>query len=404
MMTRMIPQENRAIFVVALGFWTAAATVGALRVILPVHFASIGMAVAEIGVLFAWMKVAELIAPLGAGVVVNRFGSRRTFIGSLGLHSLMSFLYLVTPAVTVYLERFVRGLLSMQLQSAVYVKHFSRKEDQRFHINMMLGLRDAAKGIGMLLGGVLLVILPFDYAVAVFGLVTAVAMGVALRALPEFKEETQLPIRKIWSSVEGRIKTIGLARGLLHGAWDAWGIVILPVILITVYGLSPAWVGAVIAGEHIFHGLCATFLSKYVGVTWDPRRALVIGGLLLMVVCLVMAGSLPLYLFVLMVLLYQALNSLCVVYYHQLKIGFASGKKASLDLAAYTTLSSAMKPVAVFLSGILANAMGFAWAFYLAALFVLLSVLTCLAIPKPAASPASEQVPLTEVPLADRRS
>lgn len=398
----MIAPESRTVLVVALGFWTAAATVGALRVILPVHFASIGMAVAEIGILFAWMKVAELIAPLGAGVVVNRFGSRRTFIGSLGLHTLMSFLYVLTPAITVYLERFVRGLLSMQLQSAVYVKHFSRQQDQRFHINMMLGLRDAAKGIGMLMGGVLLVVLPFDYAVAAFGLLTAGAMAVALRALPEFKEESRVPVRKIWGAVEGRIKTIGLARGFLHGAWDAWGIVILPVILITVYGLSPVWVGAIIAGEHIFHGVCATFLSKYVGVTWDPRRALVVSGLLLTVVCLVMAAALPLYLFVLMVLVYQALNSLCVVYYHQLKIGFASGKKASLDLAAYTTLSSAVKPVAVFLSGIVATTLGIPWAFYLAALFVLLSVLTCLAIPKSeSSSEVGTHIPRTEVSLAD---
>ena len=63
-------------------------------------------------------------------------------------------------------------------------------------------------------------------------------------------------------------------------------------------------------------------------------------------------------------------------------LDFASEEKTSLDLATYTTLTNIFKPVGVFASGLLAESLGFSWAFYFAALLTLFSALTCLALPK----------------------
>ena len=125
-------RRNRTIAVVALGFWSVALTLGALKVILPVYFASVGVAVYKIALFFAFFKFSGIMANLATGVVVNRWGYRPSFIGSLGLHSLISCLYLFAPAlVVIYLERFVRGIIGMPLMSSVYVKHFSVEERQR---------------------------------------------------------------------------------------------------------------------------------------------------------------------------------------------------------------------------------------------------------------------------------
>lgn len=376
--------HKQTIAAVALGLWSAALTIGALRVVLPVYFNSVGVSISKIALLFFLFKLSEIFAPLGVGLTVNRLGYRGVFIGGLAVHSVISCLYLFKGTFAlVYLERFARGLIDLPLMSSVYIKHFSLKEDQRFHINMVLGGRDAAKGIGMFLGGILIAFLPAELSILIFGLLTSSATAMAFACLPDLKEEVKTPILKVWGTVDRKIKTLGLARGLLHGAWDAWGIAILPVYLTVVFGLSPALVGAVMMGEHIFHGLSVTLLSRWVNFAWDSRRVLVGCSFLLLPVCFALALPMSVYLFLLLVFLYQFFNSACVVYYNHLKLEFATEEKTSIDLATYSTLSSAFKPIAVFVSGVLAEAMGFHSVFYFSSLLVVLSGLTCLTLPKP---------------------
>jgi hypothetical protein len=380
-----VRSHKRAIAVVALGFWSASLTLGALRVILPVYFASIGVSISKIALLFFFFKLAEVVAPVGMGLTVNRLGYRWGFLGVLGLHSLLSFLYLLKPAFAlIYLERFMRGVLGMQVVSSVYVKHFCQADQQRFYINMIDGLKDAAKGIGMFAGGALVAVLAFEHSILVFGVLTAMATVVALFYLPDLKEESRTPMLKMWGAVDRKIKTLGVARGLLHGAMDGWGVAVLPVYLTVFFGLSPTLVGAVMMGEYVFHGISVALLSRFGHAAWDSRRALVGWSLLLLPVCLALGIPMPFYFFLPLIFLYQFFNGGCMVYYNHLKLQFATDEKTSIDLAAYATLTNVFKPFAVFVSGILADAMGLQWAFYFSSLLVLLSGLTCLALPKAA--------------------
>ncbi|MBI2985815.1 MAG: MFS transporter [Deltaproteobacteria bacterium] len=378
-------RHKRTIAVVALGLWSASLTIGALRVILPVYFVSVGVSISKIAFLFFFNTLAQILAPIVVGLAINRLGYRRCLLGSLGLHSLISFLYIFDPAfVLIYLERFVRGLINMPLMSEVYVKHFSPKESQPHHINMILGLRDVAKGIGMFVGGALIAFLPFKYSIVVFGLLTTVAAGMALLYLPDLREEARTPILKIWGGVDAKIKTLGLSRGFLQGAEDAWASAILPVYLTVVFGLSPTLVGAVMMAGLIFYGVNVGFLSRRLITGRDPRKALVTSGLLLLPVCLSLSLPTSVYFFLLLICLYQLLNSACAVYQNHLKLEFATKDQTSIDLAAFKTLSNVFKPIAVFVAGILADTMGFSWVFYFASLLILFSALTCVALPKAA--------------------
>ncbi|MBI4525238.1 MAG: MFS transporter [Deltaproteobacteria bacterium] len=377
--------SKSAIVVVALGFWSVALTLGAMRVILPVYFASVGLSVSKIALLFVLLKAAEIFGPMAEGLVINRLGYRRSFIGALGLHSLITCLYIFKPTLAVVnLERFMRGLLPLPLMSSVYVKHFSLKETQRFHINMLKGIYDVARGIGMFLGGVLIAVLPLDYSITILGFFTAGATVVGLRYLPDLKEKIKTPILKIWGSVDRKIKCLGLARGLLNGASDAWGIVILPVYLTVVFGLSPAVVGTIMMTGLVLHGISATLISKYVRDDWEPEKRLIVCGLLLLPVCLAMAVPMPLYLFLVFVFLYQLFLAANVVYYNQLKLEFSTAEQTSIDLGAYKTISSSITPITIWVSGILADALGFSWPFYLSSVLVLLSVCVLVGVVKAA--------------------
>ncbi|HXK27362.1 MAG TPA: MFS transporter [Candidatus Binatia bacterium] len=376
------------IAMVALGYWSAALTNGALRVIVPVYYASVGVSLSKIAFLFFLFKFAEIFAPLGIGVMLNRWGYKRTFITGLTIHSLISSFYMVPSFVLVYMERFIRGLLYMADISAVYVKHFSVKEKQRFLINMILGLKEASKGVGMIGGGLLIVVMTIENTLLVFAVFTAISALVAVRYLPDLQEQVKLPVHKIWGAVDKKIKTLGLGFGLLNGALDAWGVVILPIYLTKVLGVAPAFVGTVMMAEYIFQGLIVTFFSKYLNLRWEPRRLLVLGGLLLVPVSLALSLATTLYPFLALVFIYMFFFSAAMVYYNHLMLDFASEEKTSLDLATYTTLSNIFKPIGVFASGLLAESMGFSWAYYFAALLTLFSALTCLALPRSATEQA----------------
>jgi len=382
-----IPLENhkRTIAVVALGLWSASSTIGALRVILPVYFASAGVSISKIAFLFFFDALAQIVAPIVNGMVINRLGYRRCLLGSLGIHSLISFMYVFDPAfVLIYVERFVRGLIEMPLLSEVYIKHFSPKESQPHHINMILGLRDVAKGTGMFVGGALIAFLPFKYSIVVFGLLTTVATVIALLYLPDLREEARTPVLKMWGIVGAKMKTLGLSRGFLQGAEDAWASAILPVYLTVVFGLSPTLVGTVMMLGLIFYGANVGFLSRWLIIGWDPRKALVISGLLLLPVCFSLSLPTSVYVFFLLICLYQLLNGACAVYQNHLKLEFATKENTSIDLAVFKTLSNVFKPIAVFVAGVLAETVGFSWVFYFSSLLVFLSALTSHALPESA--------------------
>ena len=372
------------ISIVALGYWSAALTNGALRVVVPIYFAAKGVSISKIAFLFFLFKVAEIFAPAGIGIMLNRWGYKRTFITGLAIHSVISFLYLVPNFFFLYLERFVRGLLYMADMSAVYVKHFSAKEKQRFMINMMLGLKEAAKGVGMIGGGLLIAFLTIENTLLIFAGVTAVSALVALRYLPDLHEHVKVPVLRIWGTVDKKIKTLGLGFGLLNGSLDAWGVVVLPVYLTQILGVTSTFVGVVMMAEYIFQGLIVTFFSRYINLRWEPRKLLMVGGLLLVPVALALSVAATLIPFLTLVFVYMFLFSGAIVYYNHLMIEFASNEKTSLDLATYTTLSNVFKPIGVFVSGLLVESLGFSWAYYLSALLVLSSALTCMTLPKAA--------------------
>ncbi len=383
------------IAIVALGYWSAALTNGALRVVVPVYFASIGMSISKIAFLFFLFKFAEIFAPAGIGVMLNRLGYKRTFIAGLAVHSLISSLYLAHSFVLIYMERFMRGLLYMADMSAVYVKHFSPKQNQRFLINMILGLKEASKGLGMIGGGLLIAVLTIENTLLVFAVFTAISALVAVLYLPDLKEQVKLPVLKIWGAVDKKLKTLGLGFGLLNGALDAWGVIVLPVYLTKVLGVAPAFVGTVMMAEYIFQGLIVTFFSKYVNLRWEPRRLLVLGGLLLIPVSLALSLATTLYPLLVLIFVYMFFFSASMVYYNHLMLEFASEEKTSLDLATYTTLTNIFKPIGVFVSGLLVESMGFSWAYYFASLLTLFSALTCLALPKATTQITAEMVGLT---------
>ena len=165
-----------------------------------------GMSISKIAFLFFLFKFAEIFAPMGIGVMLNRWGYKRTFISGLAVHSVVSAFYLTPSFILIYLERFVRGNLYMADMSSVYVKHFSPKENQRFLINMMLGLKEASKGVGMIGGGVLIAVLTLENTLLSLPCLPLSLLLSPWRYLPDLREQIKLPVLKIWGTADKRSK------------------------------------------------------------------------------------------------------------------------------------------------------------------------------------------------------
>jgi predicted MFS family arabinose efflux permease len=375
-------EKNRVLAVVASGLWSVSLTIGALRVILPVYFTSVGVSIPKIAFLFFLDTVGQILAAIVIGMLINRFGYRRCLLGGVCIHSFLSYLYLFEPVMAViFVERFARGVVTMPLMTEVYVKHFSPERRQQHDINRVLGLGDVSKAGGMFIGGLLIAAVPFKYSVLVFALLTTISAIMVLIYLPDLREETKLPVRRAWGAVDGKIKTLGLSRGFLQGGEDAWASAILPIYLTTVFGLNPTVVGTIMMAGLMFYGANVSVLSRWLARTQDRRKTLVMIGVSLVPVCLTLSLANSAIALVMLICLYQFLNGACAVYQNQLKLEFASKEQTSIDLAAFKTLSNIVKPLAVFVAGILAETFGFSWVFYFATLLLLISALIPLALP-----------------------
>ena len=64
--------HKRTIAVVALSLWSASLTIGALKVILPVYFASAGVSISKIAFLFFFDTLGQILAPIVVGLAINR--------------------------------------------------------------------------------------------------------------------------------------------------------------------------------------------------------------------------------------------------------------------------------------------------------------------------------------------
>ncbi|MBI3076042.1 MAG: MFS transporter [Deltaproteobacteria bacterium] len=373
--------HSRVITTVALGFWSVAITLGALRVILPVYFASLGVSVTKIALFFVAYKASEVIANGVTGLAVNRLGYRRSYVGGLLAHTILSLSYILTPPLwAIYFIRLGRGMIGMNLLTSVYVRHFSPRESRRFHINLILGVKEAGKGVGMAIGGVLLALLSFKLSLVALGLFTAVETLLAFRYLPEVRERERVAVRRLWQTVPWEVKVLATARGFVYSARDCWAAAIAPVVLVRVFDLSASAVGFFMMVGLLALGGSQTLFARYLGRGWSSRTSLVVCGLAIAPVPLLMGHAPALGVFAVGYLLYYVMDGLWTSYHNHFMIEQASLEKTSIDLGAYKVIANVVPPFAVMVSGMAADAYGLAAAFYVAAGFALLGAVTPLAL------------------------
>lgn len=241
--------------IVTANYWAFTLTDGALRMLVVFHFHALGYSTLEIAFLFLFYEFFGIITNLYGGWLGARFGLRLT-LWSGTLMQVAALLMLIPVAdswpkwwsvayvmVAQAISGIAKDLNKMSAKSAIKTvvpetpDDHSQGERQLFKwVAILTGSKNALKGVGFFLGGLLLTSIGFNAAVAAMaaGLFVAFLLTLVLPGdIGRMKDKPKFTA--LFSKSRG-INVLSLARYFLFGARDVWFVVALPVFLQTALG------------------------------------------------------------------------------------------------------------------------------------------------------------------------
>jgi hypothetical protein len=241
--------------VVTANYWCFTLTDGALRMLVVFHFRELGYSTLEIAFLFLFYEFFGIITNLYGGWLGARFGLRVTLWAGT-LMQVAALLMLVPVAdswpkwwsvayvmVAQALSGIAKDLNKMSAKSAIKSvvpetpEDYSKGETQLFQwVAILTGSKNALKGVGFFLGGLLLTTIGFNAAVGAMAAGLFLAFLLTLVLPGDIGRMKQKPAFTALFSKSRGINVISLARFFLFGARDVWFVVALPVFLQTTLG------------------------------------------------------------------------------------------------------------------------------------------------------------------------
>lgn len=236
------PKGLSAYIAVTAAYWAFMLTDGALRMLVLLHFHTLGFTPVQLAYLFVLYEVAGMVTNLAAGWIAARFGLTSTLYAGLGIQVMaLLALTLLDPnwaiGASVAFVMLVQGasgvakdLAKMSSKSAVKILAPVEGDGLFRWVALLTGSKNAVKGLGFLLGAALLA--TFGFKAAVFGMaavlfVILVAVLIAMPAgLPKGRKGAKFS--EVFSK-SANVNWLSLARVFLFGARDVWFVVGIPI-------------------------------------------------------------------------------------------------------------------------------------------------------------------------------
>ena len=236
------PEGLSAYIAVTAAYWAFMLTDGALRMLVLLHFHTLGFSPVQLAYLFVLYEIAGVITNLCAGWIAARFGLTSTLYAGLGLQVLallalaqldpgwaigtsVAFVMLVQGASGV-----AKDLAKMSSKSSVKLLAPSQDGALFRWVAILTGSKNMVKGAGFLLGAVLLATLGFVWAVLGMAAILAAILLAVLIAmppgLPKGRKDTKFS--EVFSK-SPNVNWLSAARVFLFGARDVWFVVGIPI-------------------------------------------------------------------------------------------------------------------------------------------------------------------------------
>lgn len=302
--------DKRSYALVTAAYWGFTLTDGALRMMVLLHFHQLGYTPVNLAFLFLLYEFCGILTNLFGGWIGSRLGLRVTLFSGLAIQvaalTMLSFLQPTWAAgfsiayvmVSQALSGIAKDLTKMSSKSAVklIVKDDDEADSQSSlfkWVAILTGSKNALKGLGFLLGGVLLEWLGFAPSLWVMAGALAVVLfgSVVMLKADMGKSKAKVRFSQLFSKSR-EIKMLSYARFFLFGARDVWFVVGLPIFLASQLNWSFAGVGGFLAAWVIGYGFVQAATPRFVnrqGGAAAGARAAQIWGFALFIVSAAMA-------------------------------------------------------------------------------------------------------------------
>lgn len=265
------PEGLSAYIAVTAAYWAFMLTDGALRMLVLLHFHTLGFSPVQLAYLFVLYEIAGMVTNLCAGWIAARFGLTSTLYAGLGIQVLaLLALTQLDPnwaiGVSVAYVMVVQGasgvakdLAKMSSKSAVKLLAPTENGGLFRWVALLTGSKNAVKGFGFLLGAGLLATLGFVWAVLGMAAILAIILLVVLFSMPPGlpKGRKGAKFSEVLSK-SSNVNWLSAARVFLFGARDVWFVVGIPIYFYAVLSDGSE------AGNRATFFMIGTFMAVWV--------------------------------------------------------------------------------------------------------------------------------------------
>ena len=271
----------RNYLIVTASYWGFTLVDGALRMLILLHFFKLGYSPFALAFLFLLYEFAGIVANLAGGWLATRFGVPAMLAVGQGLQVAgLVMLSAVDPAWTavasviwVVAAQGISGLAKdfTKTASKSAIKASSAKESgQLFRwVAWLTGSKNAMKGAGFFVGGLLLDMIGFRPALWLMAGLIGIIFVLGLVSLPRElgKAKSSKTVRELFAKSPG-VNLLAAARVFLFGARDVWFVVGLPVFLYA-NGWQFTEVGGFLAAWTIAYGMVQALAPSLISRSED---------------------------------------------------------------------------------------------------------------------------------------
>ncbi len=384
--------------VVTGNYWAFTLTDGALRMLIVLYFHQLGYSPLSIAMLFLFYEVFGVVTNLVGGYLGARIGLNNTMNIGLAIQIIALFM-LAVPAelLTIAyvmcaqaLSGIAKDLNKMSAKSAIKMLVAAGQEGTLFKwVAILTGSKNALKGLGFFLGGLLLTLLSFKGAVLVMGGALAVVWCYSLYALRDNLGRAKNKPR--FTDIFSKSRSINIlsgARLFLFGARDVWFVVALPVFLSQMFNWQHWTVSAFLALWVIGYGFVQSITPKLIQLNKgiSPAKETCKWAVLLSIITIIIAISLYFQWFVQVILLVGimlfgvifAINSSLHSY---LIVSMADADGVSLDVGFYYMANAMGRLIGTLLSGWIFQLYGLQACLAISFLFIILAAILSMKLP-----------------------
>ncbi|MFN3579222.1 MAG: organoarsenical effux MFS transporter ArsJ [Pseudomonas sp.] len=399
MLARLSP-DVRQYLVVTGNYWAFTLTDGALRMLVVLHFYSLGYTPLQIAALFLFYEIFGVITNLVGGYLGARIGLNRTMNIGLALQ-VIALLMLTVPAewLTVVwvmaaqaMSGVAKDLNKMSAKSSIKLLVPDSQQGALYRwVALLTGSKNALKGVGFFLGGGLLALVGFAGAVGVMALALALVWLASLFLLKkDLGKATAKPKFRELLSKSRQINILSAARMFLFGARDVWFVIALPVYLSSVFGWDFWLVGGFMAcwiiGYGIVQSVAPSITGKKSGQVPGGRAAFGWAAALALLPAAIAlglyAGFDPRWVLLGGLMLFGVLFAVNSSLHSYLIVSYAQADGVSLDVGFYYMSNAMGRLIGTLLSGWVYQAYGLEACLWVSSAFVATAALISLGLPR----------------------